>query len=136
MNLIKTNLTKAKMNYYNLPHDIFNLIQSFVIDDKKEHIRKHWQLIFEFKRNRLNVMNRFKLMTYVFEQSSCRNIQFPLWHTYISSQYNPDNIDIPQLLKTCKQELKYYKNYTAWHGNTSYKKYLDSIQCYGKLYIQ
>jgi len=40
MNFNKTNLTKSTMNYYNLPHDIFNLIQSFVVDDKVEHKKR------------------------------------------------------------------------------------------------
>jgi hypothetical protein len=46
MNLKEVNLTKNKMTYYNLPHDIFNRIQSFVVDDKVEH------------KNRLNVIHK------------------------------------------------------------------------------
>ena len=66
MNNNKTNLTKSTMNYYNLPHDIFNLIQSFVVDDKVEHKKRLNAVHNEIKKPKNDKKNMLMTLTHVF----------------------------------------------------------------------
>ena len=128
MNNNKTNLTKSTMNYYNLPHDIFNLIQSFVVDDKVEHRRKLKKTLGQFRKSRRIIRDRFNLMSHIFEnQHIC--FRKDLSWDYRCNECHQDKgvIDIPRLLKTCQQELKYDHNYMSNlkdDEDTTYEEYL------------